>query len=197
MARPSQVIIDSGDTFRLRNDHATETLTIDFGRRKYVVEPGKTALVPFELIRVWWGDPRARTGQYTKFSDSKESGYINKREAEIARLGVLYGSYVADVASLNDPEWPVQDPQHGRVPKRTPWPVSIRDEAGNEIIPCGLDLTGDAVYQGVADPNEANLDDQVQYRQHLERELDAIKERLAHMGEPGSNTDAEVDAPSR
>jgi hypothetical protein len=197
MARPSQVTIDSGDTFRLRNDHETETLELLHGKRRITVAPGKTALVPFELIRIWWGDPRARPGQFTKFSDSKEAGYINKREAEIMRLGVLYGSYVADVQSLNDPNWPPNDPQYGRVAKRTPWPVTIRDEAGQEIVPCGLDLTGDAIYQGIADDSE-NLDDQVMYRQHLEREIDAMKERLNELGSPNAQTDdAEVDTPVR
>jgi hypothetical protein len=196
MARPSQVTIDSGDTFRLRNDHPTDTLELVHGKRRIVVQPSKTALVPFELIRIWWGDPRARPDQFTKFSDSKESGYINKREAEIMRLGVLYGSYVADVVSLNDPEWPVQDPQYGRVAKRTPWPVTIRDEAGQEIIPCGLDLSGDAIYPGINDESE-NLDDQVMYRQHLERELDAVKERLDALGSGTQTDDAEVDAPAR
>ena len=196
MARPSQVTIDSGDTFRLRNDHPSETLSLVLGKRRFTVAPGKSALVPFELIRIWWGDPRARPGQFTKFSDSKEAGYINKREAEIARLGVLYGSYVADVVSLNDPEWPPQDPQYGRVPKRTPWPVTIHDESGQEIIPCGLDLEGDAIYQGIAAESE-NLDDQVMYRQHLERELDSVKERLDTLGAAGRSDDAEVDAPAR
>ena len=132
-----------------------------------------------------------------KFSDSKEEGYVNKRELEIQRLGVKYGSYVADVVSLNDPNWPPGDKRFGVVPKRTPWPVTIRDEAGQEIIPCGLDLSGEAVYQGLNDASE-NLDDAVMYRQHLERELDAIKEQLARMGPDAPRADdAEVDEPAR
>ena len=196
MATPSTTIIDSGDTFRLRNDHPSEPLELVHGKRRFTIQPGKSALVPFELIRIWWGDPRARPDQFTKFSDSKESGYINKREAEIMRLGVLYGSYVADVVSLNDPNWPVQDPQYGVVPKRTPWPVTIHNESGQEIVPCGLDLSGDAIYPGISDDSE-NLDDQVMYRQHLERELDAIKEKLNGMTGAGQHDDAEVDAPGR
>ncbi len=196
MAGPSSITVDSGDTFRLRNDHETDTLSLVLGKRRYTVAPGKSALVPFELIRIWWGDPRARPGQFTKFSDSKESGYINKREAEIMRLGVLYGSYVADVVSLNDPDWPVEDDRHGRVAKRTPWPVTIQDESGQPIVPCGLDLTGDAIYPGIAGDTE-NLDDQVQYRQHLERQMDAMREQLAALGAPQGTGDVEVDAPGR
>ena len=48
---PSQVTIDSGDTFRLRNDDPERTLVLVLGKKRYAIEPGKAALVPFELIR--------------------------------------------------------------------------------------------------------------------------------------------------
>ncbi len=198
MARPSQVIVDTGETFRLRNDHPSDTLELVHGKRRFTVAPGKSALVPFELIRLWWGDPRARPGQFTRFSDSADDGYVNKLEDEIQRLGVKYGSYVADVVSLNDPEWPVGDPQRGQVPKRTPWPITVHNEAGDQIIPCGLDLSSEAIYPGVSNESE-NLDDAVQLRQHYERELDAIKEQLARLGPAATQVtdDTEVDEPAR
>lgn len=191
---PSSVIIDTGDVLRLRNDHETEPLVIVHKNRRIVIEPGRSAIVPFEIIRIWWGDPRARTGEFRKFSDSFESGYVNKREEEIKRLGVLYGSYCADVVTLNDPSWPMGHADYGQ-PKRTPWPVTVTTEAGQPIVPCGLDLSNEAVYGAVQAESE-NLDDAVQYREHLERQLDDIREQLRRVTGTESD-DTEVDGASR
>jgi hypothetical protein len=59
---PSSVIIDTGDVLRLRNDHPTEPCVVVHKGRRYSIDPGRSAIVPFELVRIWWGDPRARTG---------------------------------------------------------------------------------------------------------------------------------------
>jgi hypothetical protein len=194
-APPSSVVIDSGETFRLRNDHPSETLTVKLGKRSYTIEPSRSALVPFELIRIWWGDPRSRPNVMVKFSDSLESGYVNTREGEIQRLGVAYGSYVADVVSLNDPEWPINDPQYGRVPKRTPWPVTVTTETGVEIVPACFDLTGEAVYATVKDDSR-DLNDQVQYREHLEARIDKLSEELRRAVGNDEADEAGVDVPA-
>ena len=196
---PSTTLIDTGDTFRLRNDHETDDLVMQDPRlknRTITIGPGKSALVSFELIRIWWGDPRARPNVFTKFSDSRERGWVNKREAEIARLGVQYGTYVADVVSLNDPEWPVGDPRRGNEAKRTPWPVTVSTEAGQKIVPCGLDLTSEAIY-GVVQSESENLDDEVAYRQHLESRLDEMKEELRRLTGGQTSDDTEVDIPGQ
>lgn len=194
MATASAIVIDSGEMFRLRNDHETEVLSLKHGRRKYAINPGQTALVPFELIRVHWGDPRSRPGEFRKFSDSNEEGYVNKREAEIARLGVHYGSYAADAASLCDPDWPPNDERYGKVEKHIPWPVTVGTEQGDIIVPACFDFTTQEIYGLVANESE-DLTDQVQYREHLERQLDQIREQLAKVQGAGEMDDAEVDAP--
>ena len=196
MAAPSTIVIDSGETFRLRNDHPTDDLVVTHGKRKYSIGPGKTGLVPFEVIRVWWGDPRSRPNVFTKFSDSLEAGHVNKREAEIARLGVMYGSYVADVDSLNDPEWPPGDPRRGVEPKRTPWPVTVTTEGGQVVVPACFDRTSEAVY-GSVQSESADLNDQVQYQQHVETELDRLREELRRIQGRTEPDDTEVDVPGR
>lgn len=189
------VMIDSGDTFILTNLSETETLEVTLRGRTYKIEPGQNGFVPFELIRVWWGDPRSREDVFGKFSDSLEKGYINKREDEIKRLGVLYGSYAGDVVSLNDPEWPAMDPRRGS-PKRVPHPVRIRTERGEDIIPAGLDVTNKKVYAAVRRDSE-DLSDEVQYRQHLEEQMDEMRAELARLGATRAESDVEVDgAPS-
>lgn len=192
-APASSVVIDTGEMFRLRNDHPDESLVVTHGKRRFTIAPGQTALVPFEVIRVNWGDPRSRPGEFRKFSDSLEDGWVNKREAEIARLGVHYGSYAADVDTLLDPEWPLGDKRRGIVPKRVPWPVSVATEGGDIIVPACFDRAGDAVYGLIADETQ-NLDDQVQYREHLERRFDEMKAEIARL-RGIENDDTEVDSP--
>jgi hypothetical protein len=195
VAAPSSIVIDSGETYRLRNDHPTDELVVKHEKRTFRVAAGKSALVPFEVIRVWWGDPRCRAGVFVKFSDSKEEGYVNKREAEIARLGVLYGTYAADVRSLNDPDWPMNSPNYGQ-PRRTPWPITVTNEAGEQIVPCGLDLSGEMVYSTIHDESR-DLNDQVQYQEHLEARIDKLQEELRRVAGGGVEDDAEVDIPGR
>lgn len=192
---PSKVIIDTGEVFRLRNDSETETLKLSLGRRTWTIEPGSTALVPFEVIRVHWGDPRSRPNVYGKFSDSLEKGWINKREDEIKRLGVMYGSYANDVRTLNDPEWPTHDIHYG-TEKNVPHPVSVQTERGATVILPAFDEGGEAVHAGVRNESE-DLNDQVQYREHLERQLDEIREELAKVAGRSAPDDTEVDIPAR
>lgn len=188
--------IDTGDNFRLRNDHETEDLKVGLNGRTYRVAPGKSAIVPFELIRLYWGDPRSRTGVYTKFSDSGGRGYVNQRELEINRLGNLYGSFAGDQADLVDPEWSRGHARAGEI-KHTPWPVSIQSEAGETIVPACFDETTERVYHSVQTESE-DLNDQVAYQAHLEKRFDELKEELRQVrGDRAAADDAEVDIPAR
>jgi hypothetical protein len=199
MAAPSATTIDTGEIFRLRNDSTDTELVIPAlspGGRTWTVAPGKSALVPFEVIRVWWGDPRSRPEQYTKFSDSKERGWINKREDEIRRLGVLYGSYSTDVDSLLNPDYPRGHVEYGS-PKRVPHPISVQTEAGETVVPACFDTSGTAVYGAVRTDSE-DLNDQVAYQAHVERQLDTLREELARLkGDQGMADDAGVDIPGQ
>lgn len=192
-ATPSNTIIDSGDMFRIRNDEDT-VLELIYERRKYVAEPGQTALVPFALICHFWGDPRSRTGRFEKFADSKEKGWIPKREDELKRLGGKYGTYSEDIATLIAEEWPQGNPSMG-TPKGRPHRVSIQTDDGKVIVPVCFDTSGEAVYQAVRNESE-DLNDQVQYREHLEQEMDKLKEQMRALQGIGAPDDAEVDSPS-
>jgi hypothetical protein len=184
------VPIDTGDIYRLRNDSKDQTLQIPatLTYKAYTVPPGKTALVPFEVIRVWWGDPRSKPQIYTKFQDSKERGLVNKREDEIRRLGVLYGNYCTDVNTLLDPDYPRGSPFYGET-KVCPHPVSVQTEAGDTVVPACFDRTGENIYPAVNTSTE-ELTDEVAYRDYLERRLDEMKAELNRIS--GSD-DAEVD----
>ena len=191
--------IDTGDIFRLRNDSKDETLVIpaSLTYKQYTIPPGKTALVPFEPIRVWWGDPRCKPEIMTRFRDSSipngaPRGFINKREDEIRRLGVLYGSYASDIDSLLDPEFQRGSPHFGE-PKRVPHPVSIQTESGEKIVPLCFDREG-TVYPAI-DNSDESLTDEVAYRTYLEKRMDEMREELNRVS--GRSDDAEVDAGTR
>lgn len=193
MATPSNTVIDTGEQFRLRNDSPTEELVIRHEKRVIRVAPGKSAIVPFDVIRVFWGDPRSRVGVFGKFSDSRENGYVNKREDEITRLGVMYGSYASDQATLIDPEWTMGSP-FANEPKKVPHPISVQTEDGQIVVPACFDETGEAVYAALKNDSE-DLNDVVQYRQHLEAQMDALREELRATQGRIAGDDAEVDGP--
>lgn len=61
------------------------------------LEPGQAKLVPFDLVRVFFGDPRSVPGVQGRTEDKNGVGDIAPREHEIRRLATLYGLY--DVSS--------------------------------------------------------------------------------------------------
>ena len=194
IATPSSVALDSGDMLRIRNEE-DKVLELDYERRHYRLEPGETGLVPFTLVCHFWGDPRSRVGRFEKFSDSKEKGWVPKREDELRRLGAKYGTYSEDVGVLNAEEWEPLS-QFAGTTKSRPHRVSIQTDDGRVVIPACFDASGEQVYPAIRNESE-DLNDQVKYREHLEREMDKLKEQMRALQGIGATDDAEVDAPAR
>jgi hypothetical protein len=189
---PSKVVLDSGDVLRVLNDD-TVPFVGTYAGRTYEIAPKQTALVPFGMVCLYWGDPRSRPQVVGRFNDSFEKGSIPKREKEINRLGVKYGVYTQDIELLNADEWPANHQNAGE-PKGRPVRVKVQTENGAPVIPACFDTKGERVYGAVRKDSE-DLNDEVLYRQHLENELDAIKERLRQIA-PTEADDAEVDVPN-
>lgn len=191
---PSATALDSGDMLRIRNDEDT-VLDIVFERKRYVVEPNQTALVPFILVCHFWGDPRARNGRLEKFSDSREKGWVPRREDELRRLGGKYGTYSEDTEVLNAEEWDPNSAFAG-TPKARPHRVSIQTDDGRVVVPVCFDTSGEMVYPALRNESE-DLNDEVMYREHLEREMDKLKEQMRELQGRGAEDDATVDTPAR
>lgn len=88
--------IDSGSTFMVTNldDH---TLTFSLPKRKFIIEPSKRIIdAPFDLVRIYFGDPRSINGTRRMFDDSTGKGTIATREEEVERLKTHYGVYGED-----------------------------------------------------------------------------------------------------
>lgn len=66
------------------------------------LEAGQTKLVPFDLVRVFFGDPRSVPGVQGRTEDKNGIGDIAPREHEIRRLATLYGLYDVNATLLAD-----------------------------------------------------------------------------------------------
>src|SRR5277367_3667676 len=61
-------------------------IVMRWNRREYVIPPGETKQVPFDCIRVNFGDPRAINTEQRFPGPDGRVGLIPKREAELIRL---------------------------------------------------------------------------------------------------------------
>jgi len=66
------------------------------------LEEGEAKLVPFDVVRVYFGDPRSVSGTFGR-TESKKGviGDIPPREQELRRLAVLYGLYDTHIEWLD------------------------------------------------------------------------------------------------
>src|ERR1700685_3766551 len=103
------------------------------------MEAGQARLVPFDLVRVFFGDPRSVMGVKGRTESSKGViGDITPRENEIRRLSTIYGLYEA-----NAPRLPEIAPN-----------VTITNADDEIILFVTDDLEGENVYGFVADSAE-------------------------------------------
>jgi len=66
------------------------------------LEAGQAKLVPFDLVRVFFGDPRSVPGVQGRTEDKRGIGDIPPREHEIRRLATLYGIYDVNLIRLSE-----------------------------------------------------------------------------------------------
>lgn len=67
------------------------------------LEPGQARLVPFDVIRLFFGDPRSVPNARGRTEDKKGNiGDIAPREHEIRRLATIYGLYEANAGRLGE-----------------------------------------------------------------------------------------------
>ena len=151
-ASPGQLVLDPTDSFRLTNTSTTEfdldevnkdwknepiklsnTFTYTWARRKYIVGPGETLTVPWDIVRLNFGDPRSVNEVYQKYEDQNgEQGDIPPRGREVARLCVLHGIYAGNEIRL---------PECHSVRY-----ITIRTMDGQEIFCPAVDIDGSISY---------------------------------------------------
>ena len=85
--------IDSADFFYIENHNTDTYLNYGWSGREYRIAPGKKKLVPFDVVALYYGDPRSRVGSIQQFRDSTGAGTVPERHAEVQRLCIRYGVY--------------------------------------------------------------------------------------------------------
>jgi hypothetical protein len=144
------------------------------------LEAGQAKLVPFDLVRVFFGDPRSVNGVQGRTEDKNGVGDIAPRENEIRRLCVLYGIYDVNADLLAD-----------AVPDVT---ITNGDEV--EIICPALDPDGKHAYG--YEKNAAEVHDPATRMANLEAEMRLIKQQMeaeAKKGTKNDGADVKTDGP--
>ena len=101
-ASPGQLVIEPDQQFVITNN-GTEARKFTWASRHYVVEPGDHKVVPFDIVRLYFGDPRSVVGLEQRYEDTVDgnpNARIAKREKEIERLVVFYGLYAGNESKL-------------------------------------------------------------------------------------------------
>ena len=72
-------------------------------RRHYIIPPGAQRQVPFDVVRLYFGDPRSVVGEPGKFEDfDGKRGDIAPREKEVQRVAGLWGLYDQNIHMMQE-----------------------------------------------------------------------------------------------
>ena len=179
MATPiTQLKFDSQDTLTIQNV-GDKTVTFKLPRQKFIIEPGQIAFVPFNLVRIYFGDPRSIAGTRRMFDDSTGKGTIPSRELEVTRLKTLYGVYGEDTLKLEDV-----------APK-----ITIKTTTGREILPPLYDRDGSKSEAQVGPrsiSDLANVETLGAIIAKHESDLEMMRQYMDKVKANGSNEDGDV-----
>lgn len=177
LPRADALKIDSGKMYFIENNTMKPLTTPDgrtpllrWAKIPYPLGPGDKEIVPFDVICLYFGDPRSRNGVVQKFKDSKGEGIIQSREAELSRISVLWGVYEQGVDTLANV-----------VPD-----VTVSDLRGNEIVPACFDPWGEYSYSFEKGPIDTQQGAAAQLLA-MQAEMDQLKARMDAMAQGGDN----------
>lgn len=188
MPNPSLLIkpaitLDSGRQYLIRNNtHAPLTLPdnrtplLRYARIDYPLASGEETIVPFDVVVLYFGDPRSRNGMNQKFMDSRGEGTIPSREAELARIAVFWGVYEDGIDTLANV-----------VPD-----VTISTLDGTEIVPPPFDPFGDHVY-GFEKNTDTTQSGVAATIESMQAQIDQLQDMQSAMLDRGQDNDADVE----
>lgn len=183
LPRADVLKLDSGKMYFIQNNTSTpltlpdkRTPLLRYARIPYPVDPGEKELVPFDVIALYFGDPRSRNGIIQKYKDSRGEGMIQSREAELGRIAVFWGVYEHGIDSLMSV-----------VPD-----VTITTLNGQEIVPPCFDPFNEYTYSFEKGPIDTNVGAASRI-EAMQVEMDRMKETLEGL-KAGSeaNDDAQI-----
>jgi hypothetical protein len=138
---PTQTPVKIGDLLRVTNEHPTRILRCMWDLVDYVIPPGADDVMPFEAVKLFFGDPRAGTDVARVVDRFGQSGYLPDRKSEVRRLRLLYSHGFGDFTGEEGPDlvWEKDKIPHVKVETlrgERVWTV-IDDPAGRMIAPAG------------------------------------------------------------
>lgn len=179
LPRADVLKLDSGKMYFITNN-TSKPLTLPDGRTPllryarvpYPVAPGEREIVPFDVIALYFGDPRSRNGIIQKYKDSRGEGMIQSREAELGRISVFWGVYEQGVDTLVSV-----------VPDVT---VTTLNE--QEIVPPCFDPFGEYTY-GFEKPALDSQSGVATRMEAMQREMDQMREMMNSLAANGDMDD--------
>lgn len=158
----------------IATNNGTEPVRLMANSRLHVIEPGQKRAVPFEAVRIWFGDPRSGPTERLYEDENGTKSRIPSRSFELKRLNVLYGVEGA-VASQKE------EADRNKTPY--PPPITLADTIPNVTFE---DLSGKSIKHVAEDPEGkaassvvTNYDDPMQVGAELAR----LKQQVAAMEE--------------
>lgn len=195
---PRTINIDTGDHFWIENTHATETIHLQWARKPYDVLPGDQVLVPFEVVSLFYGDPRSRVGVIQQYADSTGSGQVPERMAEVQRLCVRYGVYEQGMEDIHESlsAESIRLQHEGRRPLSDVnfYARILTADKQSEIIPPLLDAKGEMHYGFTKSVQRS--DDIATLMISMQDQLDSLRaqqEALLERGADNDDSDVETD----
>jgi len=100
----NQVAVGVGSIVKVTNEHPTRFFRGFWDLAEYVIPPGQTEFMPFEAMKLFFGDPRA-VDQVRSSRDSKGLvAFLPDRAGEVRRLRLLYDHGFGDYTGKEGPE---------------------------------------------------------------------------------------------
>jgi hypothetical protein len=177
LPRADVLKLDSGKQYYIRNN-TDRPLTLPDGRTPllryaripYPVASHQQEIIPFDVIALYFGDPRSRNGMVQKYVDSRGEGFIQSREAELGRIAVFWGVYEQGVDSLMSV-----------VPD-----VTISTLQGQEIVPPCFDPYGEYSYGFDKGPVDTQQGAAAQLSS-MQEQMDQLRAQMEALSAGGDN----------
>ena len=188
------------DSLLVTLDENAEKTTIRYDGRRYGLLPGVAVHVPFEAVRLHFGDPRSGESPITAVSaDGRSKIQIASRAQELQRLNTLWGVAAETLARNQEAQRTGKPSRPVELAKRVP-KVTVTDVEGNPVRTVIDDPGGEA-----AEPIEVPADDSAAMSNRIstmQRQLDVLlkqqaAKQAAETGDAGGDGEPTEDTPNR
>src|SRR5215831_4025841 len=149
----NQVAVGVGSIVKVTNEHPTRFFRGFWDLAEYVIPPGGTEFMPFEAMKLFFGDPRA-VDQVRSSRDSKGLvAFLPDRAGEVRRLRLLYDHGFGDYTGKEGPDvvWEADKIPQVRVTtlKNERVFTVLDDPQGTTVLPAATTISQDAELKDV------------------------------------------------